>query len=73
MYKTCIGLKDCTLYVTLFPCNECAKVIVQAGIETIYYLTDDHQERLYSIASRQLLKRADYEIDPSVKPEKGKK
>ena len=30
-------LKDCSLYVTLFPCNECAKLIIQSGIKKIYY------------------------------------
>ena len=75
MHKTCIDLKDCTLYVTLFPCNECAKVIVQAGTETIYYLMDDQHDRLYSKASRQLLKIAGYDIitDFIVKPARGKK
>ena len=64
MHKTCIDLKGCTLYTTLFPCNECAKVIVQAGIEVIYYLMDDHQDRRYMKASRQLLERAGYAIIP---------
>ncbi len=35
-------LKDTTLYVTFFPCNECAKAIVQAGIKKVIYL------RMYS-------------------------
>ena len=64
MYKTCIDLKGCTLYTTLFPCNECAKVIVQAGIEVIYYLMDDQHERIYMKASRELLRNAGYEISP---------
>ena len=38
LHKTCIDLKGCTIYVTLFPCNECTKVIIQSGIEKIYYL-----------------------------------
>ena len=36
------NLKDCTLYVTLFPCNECAKAIVQAGIKKLIYLSDKY-------------------------------
>ena len=51
MHKTCIDLRGCTLYTTLFPCNECAKVIVQCGIERIFYLMDDHRDRVYMIAS----------------------
>ena len=36
------NLKDCTLYVTLFPCNECAKAIVQTGIKKVVYLSDKY-------------------------------
>ena len=32
------NLKGSKLYVTLFPCNECAKLLIQAGIEEIVYL-----------------------------------
>lgn len=35
-------LKDCTLYVTLFPCNECAKAIIQTGIKKVIYLSDKY-------------------------------
>ena len=38
MHKTCIDLKGCTLYATLFPCNECAKLIIQSGIKKVYFL-----------------------------------
>ncbi|KAK1791701.1 hypothetical protein P4O66_013186, partial [Electrophorus voltai] len=30
------SVKDCSMYVTLFPCNECAKLIIQTGAETLY-------------------------------------
>ena len=40
MYRNCVDLEGCTLYTTLFPCHECAKVIIQAGIKKIYYLMD---------------------------------
>ena len=36
------NLKNCTLYVTLFPCNECAKAIVQTGIKKVVYLSDKY-------------------------------
>ena len=62
MYKNCIDVKGCTMYTTLFPFNECAKVIVQSGIEKIYYLMDDQHDKVYMIASRQLLERAGYQI-----------
>lgn len=50
--------KDCKIYVTLFPCNECAKLIIQAGITEVIYLddkyvgTDSHKAsvKLFSLA-----------------------
>jgi dCMP deaminase len=36
--------KDCKMYVTLFPCNECAKLIIQAGINEVIYLDDKYSE-----------------------------
>ncbi len=35
-------LRECRIYVGLFPCNECTKVIIQAGIEEIIYLSDKY-------------------------------
>ncbi|MDE6036133.1 MAG: dCMP deaminase family protein [Ruminococcus sp.] len=32
-----VSLNGCTLYVTLFPCNECAKAIIQSGIRRIVF------------------------------------
>lgn len=36
------SLKDCTIYVTLFPCNECAKAIIQSGIRRVVYLDNKY-------------------------------
>ena len=36
------SVNGCTLYVTLFPCNECAKAIIQSGIRKIIYLCDKY-------------------------------
>ncbi|CAI4227607.1 unnamed protein product [Auanema sp. JU1783] len=33
-------LKGATIYTTLFPCNECAKLIIQSGIKHVVYLED---------------------------------
>ena len=63
MHKTCIDLKDCSLYTTFFPCNECAKIIIQAGIKKIYYLMDDKPDKLYMKCSRELLLMAGYQVD----------
>lgn len=44
-----------TLYVTLFPCNECAKIIIQKGISEIVYLSDKRHDSPPYVASRRLL------------------
>ena len=48
-------LTGCSLYVTLFPCNECAKAIIQSGITTIYYLEDKNFESDSELASKIML------------------
>jgi len=52
------ALKDCTLYVTLFPCNECAKAIIQVGIKEIVFLDDKYHDHIEEKASRKLLDMA---------------
>lgn len=39
-YKRSINVKDYTIYVTRFPCIECAKIIIQSGIKNVVYLWD---------------------------------
>lgn len=47
------NLKDCSIYVTLFPCCECAKAILQTGITKVYYLEDKHpNDDIYVVAKR---------------------
>ena len=50
-----IGAK---LYVTLFPCNECAKAIIQAGIRRIVYDSDKYDGTPSVVASKRMLKAA---------------
>lgn len=47
-----------TMYVTLFPCNECTKAIIQSGIKRLVYLQDKYHDTPSSIASRRMLKSA---------------
>lgn len=47
-------LEDAKLYVTLFPCNECAKIIIQSGIKNIIYLSDKYADSENNKASRRL-------------------
>ena len=51
-------LKDCKLYVTLFPCNECSKAIIQSGIKQIYFLCDKYHDTPSMRVSRRLLDTA---------------
>jgi len=49
-----VSLENATLYVTLFPCNECAKLIIQSGINEVVYLQDKYHDRDEFIASRKM-------------------
>lgn len=40
MNKNEANLNNCTMFVSLFPCNECAKLIIQSGIKKLVYLND---------------------------------
>ena len=51
-------LKGATLYVTLFPCNECAKAVIQTGIREIVYLNDKYADQVNFQASRKMLELA---------------
>lgn len=52
------SLNGAKLYVSLFPCNECAKAIIQAGIRTIVYESDKYADTPSIIASRRMLDAA---------------
>lgn len=48
-------LEGAKIYVDLFPCNECAKLIIQSGIKEVIYLSDKYAELDSYIASKRLL------------------
>ena len=48
-------LENSKIYVDLFPCNECAKIIIQSGIKEVIYLSDKYANSENNIASRRLL------------------
>ena len=52
------SLENSTLYVTLFPCNECAKLIIQSGIKHIVYMSDKYKDEPLSKASKKMLDSA---------------
>ena len=47
-------LENAKIYVDLFPCNECAKLIIQSGIKEVIYLNDKYANSENNIASRTL-------------------
>ena len=47
-------LENAKVYVDLFPCNECAKLIIQAGIKEVIYLSDKYKDTDGVIASKRL-------------------
>lgn len=50
-----VSLEGARLYVTLFPCNECAKAIIQSGIKEVIYVSDKYSESEATIASKKML------------------
>lgn len=42
------------MYVALFPCNECAKLIIQSGIRDVIFLSDKYHDDPIFVASRRL-------------------
>ena len=57
------SLKDTILYVSLFPCNECAKAIIQSGIKKIYYESDKYNGTDGNIVSKTMLQKAGVEFE----------
>lgn len=47
-------LENARVYVDLFPCNECAKIIIQAGVKEVVYLSDKYADKDSFIASKRL-------------------
>lgn len=58
------SLKGAKLYSTLFPCNECAKAIIQSGIKEIIYLSDKYADTEATIASKMMFNLAGVSYTP---------
>ncbi len=52
------SLKGCSIYVALFPCNECCKAIIQSGISEVVYLSDKYADTDGTIASKRMFEAA---------------
>ena len=51
-------LRGSRVYVALFPCNECAKAIIQSGVKEVLYLSDKYKDTMATLASKRMLDAA---------------
>ena len=51
-------LRGSKLYVALFPCNECAKAIIQSGVREVFYLSDKYATTPTTLASKRMFRAA---------------
>lgn len=52
------NLKGASIYVTLFPCHECVKLIIQSGITELVYRDDKYEGTASDIAAKRMLDKA---------------
>lgn len=52
------NLDGCKIYVALFPCNECAKAIIQSGISEVVYISDKYADTEATRASKRMFNAA---------------
>lgn len=53
--KNTASINGCKMFVTLFPCNECTKLMIQSGIKEVIYKDDKYHDSEETIASRKML------------------
>lgn len=58
------SLKGCRIYVALFPCNECAKAIIQCGIKEVVYISDKYRDTELVKVSKHMLTCAGVKLTP---------
>lgn len=63
-------LSGCTIYVALFPCNECAKAIIQSGIQEVVYLSDKYANTDSVKASKKMFSAAGLKLRQLIPGEK---
>lgn len=59
--KNAESCQGCSLYATLHPCNECAKVLIQSGIREVIFASDKYHDKPSMTASRRLFHLAGVE------------
>ncbi len=63
------NVRGARVYVGLFPCHECAKAIIQAGINEVIYLSDKYSDTASTKASKRMLESAGVKLR-QIKPSK---
>lgn len=58
IYNANTATEGCSIYTTLFPCNECAKTLIQNGIKEIIFSSDKYHNNDPWVASRKMLDKA---------------
>ena len=56
--SSAVSLKGCTLYCTIFPGHEDAKLIIQSGISKVVYYEEKHYKSKFAEISRRMLRKA---------------
>lgn len=64
MNKNDADLRGCHMYVTLFPCCECAKLMIQGGITKVIYLSDKYHDTDSCKAARRMFDMAGVKYAP---------
>ena len=59
------SLKNTSIYVSLFPCHECAKAIIQSGIRKVIYESDKYADTDSVLASKRMLIEAGVQLSQS--------
>ena len=57
------NIRGATVYCTLFPCNECAKALIQSGVKRVVYLSDKYGDSDSVQASKYMFKLAGVTFD----------
>jgi dCMP deaminase len=58
------GLHNTKIFVTLFPCNECAKAIIQSGIKEVIYADDKYKDTIATQAAKKLFVLSGIKMTP---------
>lgn len=61
-------MNNCRMYVSLFPCNECAKMIIQAGIKQVVYLSDKYPDDDKFVSAKRMFRLAGVLLKPMPRP-----